>query len=107
MDVNKVKMINKWPLDDTSKDSNIEPLIMHYQLIAEEYCHRDFPDPLPSKVQQFIAKSIARDFTQQSGLSSRSMGSVSYSYDSDTDEKLNAIIRPLRRVNWGGAYVHE
>lgn len=107
MEKQKVKMINKWALDDKSKDESIDALIDHYQKIAEEYCHRGFTEPLPGKVEQFIAKSIARDFTQQSGLDSRSMGSVSYSYESDTDEKLNAIIRPLRRINWGGTYVHE
>ena len=107
MDATKVKAINKWDMADASKDSQIEALIPHYQGMAEEYCNRAFSPPLPFKVEQYIAKSIARDFTQQQGISSRSMGSVSYSYDGDTDEKLNAIIKPLRKLNWGGSHVHE
>jgi len=106
MEVSKVKMINKWALDDTSKDSNIEQLIPHYRSMAEEYCHRSFLEDVPHGVEQFIAKSIARDFTQQQGIASRSMGSVSYSFDAESDSKLYALLKQYRRVNWGGSYVH-
>ena len=106
MNVQKVKIINKWALDDESKDEHIEALIDHYKGVAEEYCHRSFLEDAPHGVEQFIAKSIARDFTQQQGITSRSMGSVSYSFDAEADSKLYTLLKQYRRVNWGGSYVH-
>lgn len=99
MDSNKVKIINKWVLDDTSKDETIEVLIPHYAGVASEYCNQAFIEPYPLVVQEFIAKMI--EF-HNPGLSSRSMGTVSYSFDNDYEDKLYKLIKPYRKVKWGG-----
>lgn len=99
MDVNKVKIINKWDISNTSKDEELELLITHYAGVASEYCNQVFMDPYPLTVQEFIAKMI--DF-HNPGLSSRSMGSVSYSFDNDYEEKLYKLIQPYRKISWGG-----
>lgn len=99
MDVNKVKIINKWALDDNSKDESIDLLIPHYAGVASEYCNQVFIEPYPLTVQEFIAKMIEY---HNPGLSSRSMGTVSYSFDSDYEDKLYKLIKPYRKVRWGG-----
>ena len=99
MDVNKVKIINKWKLDDKSKDESIELLIPHYAGVASEYCNQVFIEPYPLTVQEFIAKMIEY---HNPGLSSRNMGSVSFSWDNDYEEKLYKLIKPYRKVSWGG-----
>ncbi|WP_166626852.1 phage head-tail connector protein [Jeotgalicoccus sp. S0W5] len=99
MDADKVKIINKWALDDTSKDASIEALIPHYAGVASEYCNQVFIEPYPLTVQEFIAKMI--EF-HNPGLSSRSMGTVSYSFDNEYEDKLYKLLKPYRKVSWGG-----
>ncbi|MEZ2459307.1 phage head-tail connector protein [Salinicoccus roseus] len=103
MNATKVKVLNEWDIADASKDERIEALIPHYAQVAEEYCHRPFPEPYPAKVQEFIARMIQH---HNNGVISRSMGSVSYTWDAEAEAKAYKLIRPFRRVNWGGSYEH-
>lgn len=72
------------------------PLFMEY---AGEYCNQTFAEPLPGGVKIFIAKACEYNM-QQSGLSSRSMGSVSYSYETDFPPSLLKLLKPYRKVGF-------
>ncbi|PTJ07741.1 phage head-tail adapter protein [Staphylococcus simulans] len=106
MDVLKVKLINEWDLQDTSKDEEIVLLIPHYLKVAEEYCHRSFASSLPHGVEEFIAHSIATRLNKHSNLAGRSMGTVSYTYKDSDDQHLYDKLKQYRKVNWGGNYVY-
>ncbi|MEK4922021.1 phage head-tail connector protein [Cytobacillus sp. FSL R5-0569] len=73
------------------------PILLEY---AEDYCGATFVgyDP-PAGVRLFIGESL-RHKIKADGLSSRSMGSVSYSYDTDLPEKIKRNLKPYRRVRF-------
>ena len=72
------------------------PLFTEY---AEGYCNRTFTEPLPGGIKIFVAKACEYNM-QQSGLSSRSMGSVSYSYETDFPPSLLKLLKPYRKVGF-------
>lgn len=65
---------------------------------AEDYCNNSFDyDKPPAGVKIFIADSIKHKLNTK-GLTGRSMGSVSYSYDTDLPEKLLKSLKPYRKL---------
>lgn len=73
------------------------PILLEY---AEDYCGATFDvDTPPAGVRLFIGESLKFKI-KSDGLSSRSMGSVSYSYDTDFPEKIKRNLKPYRRVRF-------
>lgn len=67
---------------------------------AEDYCNASFDaDKPPAGVKVFIAESVKHKLNS-GGLSSRSMGSVSYSYDVDLPERITKNLKPYRKVSF-------
>lgn len=103
MEVLDVKMFNGYPIEDTSKDEVIANLIGEYKRVAEEYCNQTFLDPLPSGVKKFIAECIK--YGSSGNVSSRSMGTVSYTFVTDIPASIYKYLKPYRKLRWGGYYV--
>ncbi|MBD1223289.1 phage head-tail connector protein [Virgibacillus halodenitrificans] len=79
------------------------PLLLEF---AEDKCNNKFDgvdengnlEP-PTGVKVFIAESIKHNLSAQ-GITSRSMGSVSYSYDTDLPEKIVKHLKPYKKLRW-------
>lgn len=66
--------------------------------VAEDECGTSFNVlQLPAGVKLFIAESIKYKL-KNTGLSSRSMGSVSYSYDTKLPDKVKGHLSPYRKL---------
>lgn len=71
---------------------------------VKDYCNNQFlnsdgVEVIPSGVKMFIPK--AYEYLQnKAGVASRSMGSVSYSYEMDFPPGLLRLIRPYRKVKF-------
>lgn len=79
--------------------------IEHYKVLAPiylevacDYCHTKL-DYKNKSVQLFIAKAI-QYYSQNVGLTSRSMGTVSYSFESNLPESVLRVIKPFKKVAW-------
>lgn len=104
MDAKDVKLLNGLSLDDTSQDETLELLIDKYLQIANEYCNQNYTkDHMPSGVEKFIANCIQHGTT--GNVSSRTMGTVSYSFVTDLPDETYDYIRPFRRLRWSGYHV--
>ncbi|HHX0171501.1 TPA: phage head-tail connector protein [Staphylococcus aureus] len=101
MDASDVKMINGYPLEDSSKDAEISKLIELYTAIAEDYCNQKFDDKsTPSGVKKFVAECIKYGST--GNISARTMGTVSYTFVTDIPTTIYKYLNPYRRLRWGG-----
>lgn len=94
----EVKQLNQIPIDDTSNDEVLSDLIVFYKGIAEEYCNKTFDEPYPFGVRKFIAESIKYGST--GNISSRSMGTVSYTFVTELPKATYRHLRPLRKLRW-------
>lgn len=95
----EVKQLNRLPIDDTSNDEVLKDLIQFYKGIAEEYCNDTFDKiPYPFGVRKFIAESIK--YGTNGNISSRSMGTVSYTFVTDLPKATYRHLKPLRRLRW-------
>ncbi|PPA70040.1 phage head-tail connector protein [Jeotgalibacillus proteolyticus] len=71
----------------------------------KEYCNNHFETSpngetkYPGGAKIFIAKACEHNMTK-AGLSGRSMGSVSYSYDLEFPESLKMYLRPYRKLKF-------
>lgn len=54
---------------------------------------------IPGGVKIYMAKTIEQNLNQ-AGLKSRSMGSVSYSYDTEVPENVKRLLRPYKRLKF-------
>lgn len=77
------------------------PLLVEF---TKEWCNNPFlnsedEEELPSGVQIFVPKAIEY-LMNKSGVSSRTMGAVSYSYDLDFPPSLLKMIKPYRKVRF-------
>lgn len=103
MDALDVKMFNGYPIDDNSNDEVLEKLIQEYKQVAEEHCNQIFVDPLPGGVKKFIAECIK--YGSSGNVSSRTMGTVSYTFVTDIPSSIYKYLKPYRKLRWGGYYV--
>ncbi|UEX89692.1 phage head-tail connector protein [Staphylococcus ratti] len=94
----EVKQLNKMPVEDTSNDDVLTNLILFYKGIAEEYCNKTFVVPYPFGVRKFIAESIK--YGTNGNISSRTMGTVSYTFVTDLPQSTYKHLKPLRRLRW-------
>ncbi|WP_397537870.1 phage head-tail connector protein [Rummeliibacillus pycnus] len=68
---------------------------------AIEYCNNKFDEEnLQGGVKIFIGQGIEYNLKTQRGLTSRSMGSVSYSYATDFPESIYSVLRPFKKVRF-------
>ena len=104
MNAKDVKLLNNLSLDDISQDETIELLIDKYLKVAEEYCNQTFDrEHIPSSVEKFIANCIQHGTT--GNISSRTMGTVSYSFVTDLPAETYDYIKPFRKLRWSGYHV--
>lgn len=102
-DIEEYKNINEEQSSNHDKYyMTMLPLLLDY---VEEYCNHRFPKDsngkpnLPGGVKIFLAKSIQHNMTK-AGIKSRSMGSVSYSYDLEFSDSLLKYLRPYKKVRF-------
>ena len=68
--------------------------------LAQGHCNREWlPTEMPSGVRLFIAKAIQFNMTPV-GLSGRSMGTVSYSYETEFPKAIWTYLRPYKKVKF-------
>lgn len=73
------------------------PILLEF---SEDKCNNVFDDENPpAGVKLFIAESIKHKLNSK-GLTSRSMGSVSYSYDTELPDKVIKNLNPYKRVRF-------
>lgn len=79
--------------------------IEHYKVLAPiyfdvacAYCHTKL-DYKNKSVQLFIAKAI-QYYSHNIGIASRSMGTVSYSFETNLPESVLRVIKPFKKVAW-------
>lgn len=66
--------------------------------LANNETNRDYTElDLPHGIKLFIAKAIEYNKTQ-GGLQARSMGSVSYTYDTDFPNSIMSLLKPYKRI---------
>jgi len=72
---------------------------------AKDWCGNAFEEDAEGKtiyppgVKLFIAKAIEY-LMNKAGVSSMTMGAVSYSYDLDFPPSLTKMLRPYKKVRW-------
>ncbi|MFS0591776.1 phage head-tail connector protein [Cytobacillus horneckiae] len=87
-------------VDKTKHEAYLSTMIPILIKFAEDKCNNKFDaEKLPAGVKIFIAESIKHKLNSK-GLSSRSMGSVSYSYDTDLPDKVVNNLKPYRRLRF-------
>lgn len=103
-DVDEIKGILGIPITDTSKNEYIQTMLPLLLEAVMAYTNNTFIQAdgtirLPGGVKIYLAKAIERN-TMQTGLSSRTMGSVSYSYDHSVPNELKDFLKPYRKVKF-------
>jgi len=97
-EINELKQINQQK--GAKHDDHyrvMAPLLLEF---TEGHCNRKFDSSnLPAGIRIFIAKAIKHNQIP-TGLTSRSMGSVSYSYDLEFPDSMYSLIRQYKRVKF-------
>lgn len=104
-EVNEIKQILQMNENDYSRDSYIATMLP--LLVEAVMAHtnntfgirRDGSADLPGGVKIYLAKALERN-GMKTGLKSRSMGSVSYSYDTSVPVELMDFLKPYRKVRF-------
>ena len=102
-DVNEIKAI--CGIEGESKDGYIKTMLPLLMESVMAYTNNTFDIQedgtlrIPGGVKIYLAKAIERN-TMKTGLKSRSMGSVSYSYDTSISEELKSMLAPYRKVRF-------
>jgi hypothetical protein len=98
MDIQQIKrMIGMTTDKHDDYLSEVVPVFVEY---ASDFCKNKFDaDDLPASVKIFVAKAVEYNM-KPAGLASRSMGDVSYSYDTDFPETVTKYLYPYRRAYW-------
>lgn len=84
-------------IKSSQHDAYILTMIPVMQEVAERECHQTFGDTPPAGVQLYIAKTIEFNMGD-SGLKARSMGEVSYTYNTEMPESIASLLRPYKRI---------
>lgn len=104
-DVEAIKGIMGISFEDDSKDAYIKTMLplMIEAVMAETNntfnIQADGTMRIPGGVKIYLAKAIERN-TMKTGLKSRSMGSVSYSYDTEIPKELMRLLTPYKKVKF-------
>jgi hypothetical protein len=87
-------------INTNNHDPYIETMIPLLIDFGSEWCNNSFPeDDMPSGMVLFVSKAIEY-LMNKSGVASRTMGNVSYSYDLDFPPAVMKFIKPYRRVRF-------
>lgn len=102
MEITEVK--NILGITTTKHDTYLATVVPLFTEAAQDYCNNPFTDEsgaeaLPGGVKIAIAKWCQLNMNQ-SGLKSRSMGEVSYSYDLTIPDTIKGLLRPHRRLKF-------
>ena len=101
IDVVRVKIL--LGLNSNKHDGYIEEMIPILVDYAKEYCNnpftRDGEEVLPNPLALFVAKAIQFNMNP-TGVSGRSMGGASYSYETDFPDSILRMLRPYRKVRF-------
>lgn len=101
--IKEIKLINGE--QGTGKDEYYRAMLPIIFDEVKEHCNNTFgetesgPPALPGGVKLFMAKAIQFN-ENKAGLKGRSMGSVSYSYETEFPESLYKYLRPYRKVKF-------
>lgn len=101
--IKEIKLINGE--QGTAKDEYYRAMLPIIFDEVKEYCNNTFGETgseslaLPGGVKLFMAKAIQFN-EKKAGLKSKSMGSVSYSYENDFPESLYKYLGPYRKVRF-------
>ncbi|CAI6313180.1 phage head-tail connector protein [Bacillus subtilis] len=96
MDIQQVKrMIGITTDKHDAYLSEVVPILIEY---ASDFCKNNFElGTLPAGVKIFVAKATEYNMTP-SGLSGRSMGDVSYSYNTEFPQHIMKNLYPYRKA---------
>lgn len=104
-DVEEIKAINGIPSTEDKHDAYIMTVLPLLLESVMAYTNNNFNIQqdgtlrIPGGVKIYLAKAIERN-TMQTGLKSRSMGSVSYSYDTAIPDELKNMLSPYKKVKF-------
>lgn len=104
-DVAEIKAINGIEFTDTKHDDYIKTMLPLLLESVMAYTNNNFNIQqdgtmrIPGGVKIYLAKAIERSM-MKTGLKSRSMGSVSYSYDTAVPDELKNHLTPYKKVKF-------
>lgn len=104
-DVAEIKAIQNIDSTVTAHDAYIRTMLPLLLESVMAYTNNNFDITsegvmrIPGGVKIYIAKAIERN-GMQTGLKSRSMGSVSYSYDTSVPDELKGLLAPYKKVRF-------
>lgn len=108
-DVQDIKAINGIPSNESKHDEYIETMLPMLLEAVISHTNNNFGGiqadgsvKMPGPVKIYLAKAIERN-TMKTGLKSRSMGSVSYSYDTKVPEELKDLLTPYKKVRFNAS----
>ena len=97
LDVAQVKAL--LGLTTSKHDIFIEEMIPILIEYTQAYCNNQFKGQLPGPVKLFVARAIQFNMNPV-GVSSRSMGGASYSYETNYPDSLTSMLKPYRKVRF-------
>lgn len=101
MDINTVKTLLGISTD--KHDAFIAEMLPIVTEFAKDHCNNSFiigtDEVLPGGVKLFVARAIQYNMNP-TGVTGRSMGGASYSYDTDYPPSLMRLLRPYKRVKF-------
>lgn len=104
MDLKTVKLLIGMKETNTQHDSFIDAKIPVLVSQAKDYCNNDFlvgdKEVLPAGVQQYVADAIKYDILGRSNLKSRTMGNVSYSFNTNYPSDVTQHLTPYKKLRW-------
>lgn len=91
-------------LNTNKHDVYIEAMVPILAEYAKDYCNNSFfignEEVIPGPVKLFVAKAIEYNMNP-AGVSGRSMGGASYSYETDFPPSITRLLKPYRKVRFG------
>lgn len=102
MNIQEVKRLARIKTDKYDEYlTEIVPLLVEF---ARDKCNQLFEDDsgnekLPAGIKLFVAKA-AEFYANPQGLSSRSMDTVSYSFEVELPQTTLDMLRPYRKLRW-------
>ena len=101
MELDQVK--NLLGLSTNKHDLFIDAMIPILVEFAKEHCNNQFlengKEKLPGPVKLFVARAIQFNMNP-TGITGRSMGGASYSYETDFPPALMRLLRPYKKVRF-------
>ncbi|WP_416144908.1 phage head-tail connector protein [Planococcus koreensis] len=105
-DIDEIKSINGISAEVTKHDDYYRTMLPMLLEVVVGHTNNTFggvyPDGsinLPGPVKIYLAKALERSL-MTTGLKSRSMGSVSYSYDTSVPKELEGFLAPYKKVRF-------